>query len=80
DDPAGFKARTGHKQVVDELGESSKFSWMEPYCWVTACDRAVLRRLTKLRPVGSYRLGGNMSELFAAQPAQPSKTSANRRK
>jgi poly(beta-D-mannuronate) lyase len=65
DDPRPFEARTGKKQRVDELQEASKFAWMEPYCWLNRCDGAVSKRLVALRPIKTYRLGGNLTELFA---------------
>lgn len=65
DDPRLFEARTGKKQVLDDLKESSKFAWMEPYCWLNRCQGAVSRRVVALRPIKSYRLGGDLTELFA---------------
>ena len=64
DDPAPFAQRTGHRQNVGELQEASKFAWLEPYCWLDGCDSATRARLQALRPVKTYRLGGNLTELF----------------
>ena len=65
DDPRAFQARTGHKQELAELQEASKFAWMEPYCWLNRCDGAVAKRVVSLRPIKAYRLGGNLTDLFA---------------
>ena len=64
DDPAGFARRTGHAQNLSELDEASKFAWLEPYCWLSRCDAAASARMQMLRPLKTYRLGGNLTELF----------------
>jgi poly(beta-D-mannuronate) lyase len=65
DDPRPFEARTGKKQDVAELKEASKFAWLEPYCWLNRTDRAAAKRAVALRPIKAYRLGGNLTDLFA---------------
>ncbi len=67
DDPDSFEDKTGSEQVVSEFSESSKFAWMEAYCWIKPCDAAVQARLEHLRPISSTRLGGNVSVLFSVQ-------------
>jgi poly(beta-D-mannuronate) lyase len=67
DDPDAFEDKTGSEQVVSEFSESSKFAWMEAYCWIKPCDAAVQARLEHLRPISSTRLGGNVSDLFSVQ-------------
>ncbi|HEY1076341.1 MAG TPA: mannuronate-specific alginate lyase [Fontimonas sp.] len=74
DDPDDFEDKTGSEQVVSELGERSKFAWMEAYCWTTSCDKNLQKRLDKLRPISSTRLGGNVSDLFSV-PAHASRAS-----
>lgn len=69
DDPTAFRERTGKKQVIEDFSERSKFAWMEPYCWTFSCGEEVGKRLASLRPLKAYRLGGNLTELFAALPA-----------
>jgi poly(beta-D-mannuronate) lyase len=69
DDPQLFEQKTGRKQMVDELRESSKFAWLEPYCWTYGCDSDVARRVNKLRPMKTYRLGGDVTELFYKRSA-----------
>ena len=65
DNPRSFEARTGKKQELEELREASKFAWMEPYCWLNRCEGAAAKRVIALRPIKAYRLGGNLTELFA---------------
>lgn len=65
DDPRVFQERTGDKQNLSELKEASKFAWLEAYCWTFGCGDAEARRMKKLRPLKTYRLGGNLTELFA---------------
>ncbi len=65
DDPQFFQAKTGKKQERDGTEEASKFSWLEPYCRLYACDRTLERRLESYRPIRTYRLGGDITALFA---------------
>lgn len=71
ENPAPFEKRTGKKQVVKELAERSKFAWLEPYCWTFDCGDAARARLADLRPVKSYRLGGNLTEIFRPDASAP---------
>lgn len=64
DDPGSFAKRTGHTQNLADLGESSKFAWLEPYCWLRHCDGVASARLQAMRPLKTYRLGGNLTDLF----------------
>lgn len=68
DDPAIFKDKTGKKQVKEGTDEASKFSWLEPYCWAYGCSGALAQRLEQLRPLKTYRLGGDVTALFAPTP------------
>lgn len=65
DDPRIFQAKTGKEQEKDGTSEASKFSWLEPYCWLYICDRVLERRLESYRPINTYRLGGDITALFA---------------
>jgi poly(beta-D-mannuronate) lyase len=65
DNPKAFEQRTGHKQDVAELKEASKFAWLEPYCWLNRGNAMAAKRAVALRPIKAYRLGGNLTELFA---------------
>jgi len=65
DNPRVFEQKTGKKQELAELQEASKFAWLEPYCWLNRCQGAANQRLVSLRPIKTYRLGGNLTDLFA---------------
>jgi poly(beta-D-mannuronate) lyase len=65
DDPRAFEAKTGRKQELEELQEASKFAWLEPYLWLNRGDARATKRVVALRPIKAYRLGGNLTDLFA---------------
>ena len=65
DDPKIFQKKTGDKQTKEGVHEPSKFAWMEAYCWTFSCSGDVTKRMAKMRPLKTYRLGGNLTELFA---------------
>jgi len=48
----------------ENLYSESSMSWMEPY-YARTGDKRVIPWLMKYRPMGSRRLGGNMTALFA---------------
>jgi poly(beta-D-mannuronate) lyase len=75
DDPAAFEKRTGKDQNVEDFEQRSKFAWMEPYCWTFQCSERLQKRLDSLRPLKSYRLGGNVTQLFRAAPDEVSRAS-----
>ncbi|MDP3857031.1 MAG: mannuronate-specific alginate lyase [Stagnimonas sp.] len=64
DDPDSFARRAGHAQNLSDLNEPSKFAWLEPYCWLSRCDATTSARMQLMRPLKTYRLGGNLTELF----------------
>jgi poly(beta-D-mannuronate) lyase len=74
DNPKTFEKKTGEKQTREGIHEPSKFAWMEPYCWTFTCGGDMKKRMDKMRPLKTYRLGGNLTELFAA----PTKTAAKK--
>ena len=65
DDPRDFEKKTGQKQNISDMQQSSKLAWLEPYCRMFTCEGAVLKRIVSLRPIKSYRLGGNVTLLFS---------------
>lgn len=69
DDPRTFQKKTGKKQTKEGVHEPSKFAWMEAYCWTFSCGPDMTKRLDKMRPLKTYRLGGNLTELFAQNAA-----------
>lgn len=64
DRPDVFERKTGDKQITADLSEKSKLAWLEPYCWTFGCDAAMNQRLESSRPLKSYRLGGNLTDIF----------------
>lgn len=68
DDPSMFEDKTGDSQVTDDLKTSSKFAWLEPYCRLYACDAALSKRTDSMRPLKTYRLGGDLTDLFGPPP------------
>lgn len=64
EDPAAFREKTGKKQVIADFSERSKFAWLEPYCWTFSCSAALQQRLASMRPLRSYRLGGDLTQIF----------------
>jgi poly(beta-D-mannuronate) lyase len=65
DHPGDFEKKTGRKQNVSDMQEKSKWAWLEPYCRMFSCEEALLKRIVSLRPIKSYRLGGNVTLLFS---------------
>ncbi|MCC2658185.1 MAG: algL [Panacagrimonas sp.] len=63
-DPHEFEEKTGKKQVVADLAQAGKFTWMEPYCWTVRCTSQMQERRDAMRPFKNYRLGGNLTDLF----------------
>jgi poly(beta-D-mannuronate) lyase len=78
DDPKQFEDKTGDEQNTEDLGSASKFAWLEPYCQLYACGEDVARRIEEMRPLKTYRLGGNLTDLFAAPPARDKAALARR--
>lgn len=82
DAPESFMEKTGKSQSVGDFS-GGKFAWMEPYCWTFSCSAALEQRLDALRPLQSFRLGGNLTQIFhppaaatgAAAPSAPTSTS-----
>jgi len=64
--PQLFERRTGHRQELEDVEDrSSKLTWLEPYCWTLGCSGELLAERETLRPLGSYRLGGELTAVFA---------------
>lgn len=76
DDPGLFEAKTGKRQTREGTDEASKFAWLEPYCWVYTCGEDLQRRLQSLRPLKTYRLGGDITALFAHSATQAAAAAA----
>ena len=64
EDPASFEMKTGVKQDAPDADSKTNWSWLEPYCWTVKCPARLLARRVSLYPLGTTRLGGNLSEVF----------------
>lgn len=80
DDPTIFEKKTGKKQTREGLADPSKFAWMEAYCWTFGCGGDMTARMDKMRPLKTYRLGGNLTEIFAPGALPPKDRDKGRRK
>jgi len=66
EDPAPFAARAGgEEQDMQDLHTDFKFAWLEPYCTLYACSPALREKKAEQGPFKNFRLGGNLTRLFA---------------
>ncbi|MDF3935375.1 mannuronate-specific alginate lyase [Pseudomonas citronellolis] len=63
-DPSPLAARARSEQKADDLKEDGKFAWLEPYCELYTCNAQELAWRNARRPLGNYRLGGDLTEVF----------------
>lgn len=66
-DPRTFERKTGYKQALEDLNEDGKFAWLEPYCALYDCSVQTNRWRHSIEPMKTYRLGGDITQLFADQ-------------
>lgn len=67
-DPKLFENKSGFKQNLEGFDDpSSKFAWLEPYCWTVSCSGAAAQKLGSLRPLKNTRLGGDMTSVFGGR-------------
>lgn len=66
-DPTLFQEKTGYPQTLEDLNDSSKLAWLEPYCALYPCSKNMDAWRRSLQPLSTYRLGGNMTQLFSGQ-------------
>ncbi|NBA94862.1 mannuronate-specific alginate lyase [Pseudomonas sp. R5(2019)] len=64
-DPGTFERKTGYKQKMEDLDEDGKFAWLEPYCALYNCSAQTNRWRQSAEPMKTYRLGGDITQLFA---------------
>ena len=67
DDPQSFKNKTGYAQTLEDLHSNSRFSWLEPYCALYRCSAKTTAWRRSLEPLSTYRLGGELTQLFSNQ-------------
>ncbi|WP_271410973.1 mannuronate-specific alginate lyase [Pseudomonas sp. Q1-7] len=64
DDPDAFDEKTGDDQDMSELKKHAKFAWLEPWCSLYACSAATLERKAAMGPYKTFRLGGDVTQVF----------------
>jgi poly(beta-D-mannuronate) lyase len=67
-DPELFERKNGQKQDMNEVEDSAKWSWLEPWCSLYSCDAEALARKHDGQPFKNTRLGGDMTKVY--DPAQ----------
>jgi poly(beta-D-mannuronate) lyase len=68
ENPARFAARANSEQVMDDLRKTNNLAWVEPYCALYSCAAPTRQWLESVRPLRTYRLGGDVSQLFSPTP------------
>lgn len=63
-DPAAFAQRTGAKQDMSELRKDFKYAWLAPYCSLYACSAQTQELNKEMGPFNSFRLGGEVTQVF----------------
>jgi poly(beta-D-mannuronate) lyase len=63
-DPAAFAQRSGAKQDMSELRKDYKYAWLAPYCSLYACSEQTRELNRTMGPFNSFRLGGEVSQVF----------------
>ncbi|MBB2496146.1 mannuronate-specific alginate lyase [Aquipseudomonas ullengensis] len=64
-DPKIFQEKTGYPQTLEDLQEKNRFAWLEPYCALYPCSESTQAWRRSIEPLGTYRLGGDMTQLFS---------------
>lgn len=65
ENPARFAARANSEQVMDDLRKNNNLAWVEAYCALYSCSAATRDWLASVRPLRTYRLGGDVTQLFS---------------
>ena len=63
-DPAAFARRSGAEQDMAELHKDYKYAWLAPYCSLYACDEQTRELNQERGPFNSFRLGGEVTQVF----------------
>jgi poly(beta-D-mannuronate) lyase len=64
-DPQRFADKAQDKQVMDDMHKNNNFAWVEAYCALYSCSAPTTQWLSSVRPLRTYRLGGDITQLFA---------------
>ncbi|MDP2244582.1 mannuronate-specific alginate lyase [Pseudomonas sp.] len=62
-----FARKTGEQQDMAELKKHTKFAWLAPYCTLYTCSADTEELKRKMGPFNTFRLGGDVSQLFDPQ-------------
>ncbi|WP_437880551.1 mannuronate-specific alginate lyase [Pseudomonas sp. LRF_L74] len=65
--PKVFQEKTGYEQVMVDLQPNNRFSWLEPYCALYSCSEKTNAWRRSKEPMNTYRLGGDLTQLFEGQ-------------
>lgn len=66
-EPQIFQEKTGYPQTLEDLQDSNRFAWLEPYCALYPCSESTDAWRRSIEPLSTYRLGGDMTQLFSGQ-------------
>jgi poly(beta-D-mannuronate) lyase len=66
-DPRIFQEKTGYPQTLEDLQSNNRFAWLEPYCALYSCSKSTEAWRRSIEPLGTYRLGGDLTQLFSRQ-------------
>ncbi|WP_405118832.1 mannuronate-specific alginate lyase [Pseudomonas leptonychotis] len=69
DDPDDFATKTDEKQDMDDLKKPNKYAWLAPYCVLYTCSAEAQALQQEMGPFRTFRLGGDVSQLFSPQKA-----------
>lgn len=72
DDPDEFASKTGEKQDMDDLKKPNKYAWLAPYCVLYTCSADAQALQQTMGPFNTFRLGGNVSQVFEPKHAKGS--------
>ncbi|MEE1896620.1 mannuronate-specific alginate lyase [Metapseudomonas otitidis] len=64
DDQEPFDDRTGKDQDMEDLEKRAKFAWLEPWCALYGCKPETLRWKDSMAPYKTFRLGGDITQVF----------------
>lgn len=65
--PKIFQEKTGYPQTLDDLQSNNRFAWLEPYCALYSCSERTNAWRRSIEPLNTYRLGGDLTQLFSGQ-------------
>jgi poly(beta-D-mannuronate) lyase len=72
DDPSEFARKTGEKQDLEDLKKPNKYAWLAPYCTLYACSADAQALKQTMGPFKTFRLGGNVSQIFEPKSSDSS--------